>query len=58
MTMTEREAIEKLKKIDENPNTERRHVDADELIVTFLKDQGYNELADVYEDITNDVWYS
>ena len=37
-------------------NTEDGHIEADKLIISFLKEAGYKKLAKLYEDV--DKWYS
>lgn len=58
--MTPEEAKRELEKalfnLDDDP--ERWHIVADDVIVEFLKDNGFEELSDLYNEITEQVYYA
>lgn len=56
--MTEAEAIEKLKPLDGNGDTEADHVNADRIIMDFLQSNGYGALADQYRHNCTNYWYA
>lgn len=56
--MTEQEAAAQMRVLAERSHEEitvGTHEEADELIIKFLRAQGYNDLADAYRDVQ--VWY-
>lgn len=54
--MTQNTAIKKLKNAVKKLDTESAHIVADDIIVTFLKSNGYKKLAAAYEAVPK--WYS
>lgn len=54
--MTEKEAIEKLRKLQKHHDTERAHVDADDVLMEFLYTLGYGNVVLEYDAI--DKWYA
>lgn len=56
--MNEQEALNKLKEIALDEDTEVRHIKADELIIDFLRANGFKELSMAYTKLTDDVWYA
>ena len=56
--MTEDEAVEKLKQICQDNDPESEHCDADELLVEFLRDQGFPELANTFDELSQNFWYA
>lgn len=57
--MNEQEALNKLKEIAlDDDDTEKRHIKADELIIDFLRVNGFKELSTAYCKLTDDVWYA
>ena len=56
--MKEQEALNKLKEIALDDDTEKRHIKADELIIDFLRVNGFKELSTAYCKLTDDAWYA
>ena len=56
--MTEQEAVEKLRAICQDNDPEAEHCDADELLVEFLRAQGFCELADTFDELSQNFWYA
>ena len=60
--MTEEEAIIKMREPIEKDNLDNEwiHINADEVLVEFLKTNGFRKIADAYEDVQNDIdfWYA
>ena len=54
--MTEKDVLERLKRLEDEMDTEEAHVQADELLCAFLRDLGYASIVDAYEDIYK--WYA
>jgi hypothetical protein len=48
--------IDRMKECLDNPDIEMAHVDADDLLVSLLRELGYQELADIYENVNK--WYA
>ena len=57
--MTKDEAVTMLKCLDEGDN-ERAHAEADEILLEFLRTNGYEEIADAFEDAADRItfWYA
>ena len=53
--MTREEAIEKLKLIQKNSDTENTHYEADQLLCKLLTDFGYEDVVYEYERVSK--WY-
>ena len=56
--MTEEEALEKLKEIDANTDTEVAHIDGDTLAVVALRELGWTRFADSYKESMQGWWYA
>jgi predicted GNAT family N-acyltransferase len=56
--MTEQEAIEKLEEIVNTKDTETAHIDADDLISDFIRANGFEKLADAYDEAASGFWYA
>ena len=54
--MTAMEAIKRLEICQDNPDVETAHEEADDIIVEFLIEAGYKEVADAYDKVHK--WYS
>jgi len=54
--MTAMEAIKRLEICQDNPDIETAHEEADDIIVEFLIEAGYKEVADAYDKVHK--WYS
>ncbi len=55
--MNEKEAVKKMSGIDiENP--EIAHGQADSILATFLRDNGFKELSDAYVEKSQHFWYA
>jgi len=56
--MNEEEAIKKLKELqnDDNDDSEKNHVIADDILCDFLNDLGYYGITSEYEKI--EKWYA
>lgn len=48
--------VDHMKQCQTNLNTELAHIDADYILVEFIRELGYNDLADAYETVKK--WYS
>lgn len=58
--MSESEAIHRLDDIAAG-DTERSHIKADEILLNFLRDNGFAKVADAYERVENregGFWYA
>ncbi len=64
--MAEKECVKKLKMLKDDYTfcTSRRldretyHVEADAILVEFLRKNGFNSVADQYEEMSSDFWYA
>ena len=58
--MTEQEAIAKIKSLIDSQDNELAHVIRDEVLIQFLKDNGFKELAEAAETIEDTIcfWYA
>lgn len=54
--MNEMEAIKKLEVCQSNSDIETAHEEADDIIVEFLIEAGYKEVANAYDKVHK--WYS
>lgn len=56
--MRETEAVEKIREIirDYGEDPETSHPKADQVLIEFLRDRGFSELADEWEKVPR--WYS
>jgi polyhydroxyalkanoate synthesis regulator phasin len=50
------QVVEQMQQLEDNDDTEEAHIEADKLLCSFLRELGYDELVDAFEDI--DKWYS
>lgn len=55
--MTQEEAIDKLRKYQEDCDTELAHITADTVLCYFLRSLGYADVADEWEKI-EPKWYA
>ncbi len=56
--MTEVDAIEKLKALDNVGDTEAEHLYADKILCEFLRSAGYGALADQFYEQAKGYWYA
>lgn len=54
--MTGEEALAEMKRIRDIEDGEDRHVAADALLIRILREHGYDEAADVWEDM--EKWFA
>ena len=54
--MTKEEAVEMLRKLRTNDDTEMAHIHADSVLCDLLTSLGYKEVVDEYEEISK--WYA
>lgn len=55
-TQNREETLEQLQQLQYAPDAESAHKEADDLIVEFLIAQGFEEIADAYNEI--EKWYA
>jgi len=58
--MTSKEAIQKLESIkgyEKDGTNDNAHIRADEILLDFLKSNGYESVALAYEAISSGFWY-
>jgi DNA replication protein DnaD len=48
--------VKKMHRLEDQYDTETAHVKADKLISSFVRELGYDELADAFDDI--EKWYA
>lgn len=58
--MTEREAVNRLTQLFESrkDDNEALHVDADQVLVDFIRANGFHALAAEYDRISEKFWYT
>ena len=56
--MTEDEAVQKLKKAEATGDNEAMHGVADDVLVNFIRANGFTKLADQFESMSRYFWYA
>lgn len=56
--MKKEELIEVLRTINDDNDEEAAHCRAEELLMIFLKNNGYPDVAAAYEKASQDWWYA
>jgi hypothetical protein len=57
--MTSEEAVNKLEQLNRR-DSEQAHIDADDILVEFLANQGFGAVADAFSKAQDDIgfWYA
>lgn len=56
MSRTDREYIERLKKLQKGGDIEAEHAEADDVLCELLRELSYNEVVDEWEKV--EKWYA
>lgn len=56
--MTEQEAVEAIKEICKDKDAEREHLAAEEVLLRFLRENGFEELSKVYDELSQNFYYA
>jgi len=54
--MTEQDAVEMISVLDEN-DYERSHGIADDILISFLRENGFNKIADAYTEASERIGF-
>ena len=56
--MTEAEAIKEIKRICKSPDHELAHIGSESVLMQFLIEQGFEDLAKTYEKLSQNFYYA